>query len=140
MKVLVTKPFAYSSDGARVTNQFVAGDEPDLNEECIAGLESEGFITVGLPAAPVVKKARDANAPATTADLKQAVAELELEEAEDPDLAKVPVPSDHVIPDDWRQIKWFGLKALAQKIAGRDVVDSNDARAIVETELAARQG
>lgn len=136
MKVLVTKPFAYSATGLTVTHQFVAGDEPDVNESCVEGLMSEGFITFDLPPAEIAAKARRSAPPQTVTEIvaamKEAVAEIKT--------AAVKAPVDGVtIPSDWRQIKWFGLKSLAQKIAGRDVVDSDDARAIVEAELAARQ-
>lgn len=131
MKVLVTKPFAYSATGLTVTHQFVAGDEPDVNESCVEGLMREGFITFDLPPAEIAAKAKKSAPPQTVVALREAVSELETEAR---------APGDGVtIPSDWRQIKWFGLKSLAQKIAGRDVVDADDARAIVEAELVARQ-
>jgi len=42
------------------------------------------------------------------------------------------------IPEDWKSMKWFALKALAEKIAGRDVKDSDDAKAVVEAEFTKR--
>lgn len=42
------------------------------------------------------------------------------------------------IPDDWKSMKWFALKALAEKVAGREVKDSDDAKAVVEAEVTRR--
>lgn len=49
MKVLVLKPFPYAADGINPT-QLEEGDEPEVRDELVAGLEQEGFIVVGLPA------------------------------------------------------------------------------------------
>lgn len=140
MKVLVTKPFAYSATGLTVTHQFVAGDEPDVNESCVEGLIKEGFITVDLPPADIAKAAKEADAPQTVAALQEAVASITSIAADGMAVDAADYELGVVIPDNWRQIKWFGLKSLAQKIAGRDVVDSDDARAIIEAELLKRAG
>jgi hypothetical protein len=42
------------------------------------------------------------------------------------------------IPDNWRTMKWFALKSFAEKIAGREIADSDEAKAVVETEIARR--
>jgi hypothetical protein len=48
-KVIVLKPFNYSPDGLKSV-RYVEGDEPELKDSVIEGLEKEGFIVVGLPA------------------------------------------------------------------------------------------
>ncbi len=54
----------------------------------------------------------------------------------DPALAKDSV--DHAIPDDWRSMKWFALKALAEKISGAAVADAAKAKSVIEAALARR--
>ena len=42
------------------------------------------------------------------------------------------------IPENWPSLKWFGLKALAEKIAGKEVAKAPEAKSIIEQELARR--
>lgn len=42
------------------------------------------------------------------------------------------------IPDDWRALKWFALKSLAEKVKGAPVANADEARVAIEAELAAR--
>lgn len=138
MKVLVTKPFAYSANGIATTHRFVAGDEPDLNNECVDGLLREGFITVDLPPAEQAAKAKMDAVPQTVAALKEAIVSVASVVADGETVNSAGYELGVAIPDNWRSLKWFGLKSLARKIAGRDVADSDDARAIIEAELAKR--
>ncbi|PDT77187.1 hypothetical protein CO675_11650 [Bradyrhizobium sp. C9] len=39
------------------------------------------------------------------------------------------------IPENWAKLKWFALKALAEKIFGKPVAGTDEARTIVQAEL-----
>jgi hypothetical protein len=136
MKVLVAKPFPYSADGLRVTDYFSVGDEPDINEAVVPGLESEGYIVVNrvAPASAVVEASPELEmfpAPVTEPE-KPAEAPIGSPEAPKADVVQ--------IPDDWRSMKWFKLKTLASKISGIDVKSPEEAKGLIEAELAKRAG
>lgn len=42
------------------------------------------------------------------------------------------------IPDDWRALKWFALKSLAEKVKNAPVANADEARIAIEAELGAR--
>lgn len=42
------------------------------------------------------------------------------------------------IPDDWRALKWFALKSLAEKVKNGPVANADEARIAIEAELGAR--
>lgn len=84
------------------------GSEPYIRDELVAGLEQEGFVVVGLP-------------PTT------------------PKQTSAPTSDDVVvIPDDWAGLKPAALKALAGKIAGREIRDAEEARNAIAAEIEAR--
>lgn len=58
MKALVLKSFKYGADGRNAV-LLTAGEEAEINDELIAGLKKEGFITTDEP-----KKAVEAKTPA----------------------------------------------------------------------------
>lgn len=50
--------------------------------------------------------------------------------------AEATAPID--IPDDWRALKWFALKSLAEKVKNAPVANADEARIAIEAELGAR--
>jgi len=122
MKVLVLKPFPWSPDGARIQH-LAADDEPDIQDDLVAGLKAEGFIATkgvsrpAIPAAPPVAKV----APPPVVPPPEAKVASAIE-----------------IPATWEALQWFSLKKLAEEISGGPVVNKVAAGAVVTAELARR--
>lgn len=131
MQCLVVKPFPYSADGLKTTHRFVEGDEPDLPEAAVESLEIGGYVVIGLPppSAEIVGGGVDAETGDGTQDESETIAE---------EMLPLVSPDEVSIPPDWRSMKWFALKALAEKIKGSDVAGSDEARAVIESKLSQR--
>jgi hypothetical protein len=127
----VTKQFFGVPDGEVYPRGFVDGDEVvgDLAKvaieegwaEKISGDEAVSMLPSAPSAtvAPVEAEGLSTASIVAGADASGAAAAIE-------------------IPDDWKTMKWFALKALAEKIAAREVKDSDDAKAVVEAEVTRR--
>lgn len=108
MKVLVARRFPYAANGLK-SIWLEEGDEPDIRDELIPGLEQEGFIVVDLPLTDEQKAAAAAAARAAIA-----------------------------IPDDWQTMHKTSLKSLAGKLSGTKVEDADEALKVVGAEVEAR--
>lgn len=109
MWVKVLKPFRYAPDGMRV-RELSSGDVLQVHDDLIEGLHAEGLI--------------------------EAAEEGEIEAAA---TGAVLVAEPVEIPDDWADLHWFKLRALARKLnAGAPPKDKAAAKALVEAELARR--
>lgn len=131
MKVLVLKPFKYSPDGI-ASVAYAEGDEPDLKDEVIDGLEQEGYIVVGLPTpseVAVTEVVPAADAAPVTAVILEPGTTAEPAASSAPAAAAVPTPE---IPKNWHSLKLPARKALASKIAGREITTSDEANAVIE--------
>lgn len=109
MSAVVVTPFPGVRDGETNPTQFVEGDVID-------GDLAETAVKYGL-AVPEGSEGAD------TAGAGN-------------DGGKVVVVDGQVeIPDNWPKLKWFALKALAEKIFGKPVAGTDEARTIVQAEV-----
>lgn len=159
MKVKVLKSFPYSKDGVN-SKYLQAGDDGDINPGHFAGLSAEGFVAA-LDGAAEQSKSTDVTAASTTvvaADVAVSVAanveagesfqavraalvesETELGAVADTlEDERVACLDAIEIPENWEKLKFFGLKALAEKISGADVKDAASAKAAIRAELERR--
>jgi len=108
MLVKVIKAFSYAHDHVNLV-PLVAGQIVDIDEGVVEGLFIEKFID-----------------------------EATAEEIEAAQSGAVVVPAPVEIPDDWRDLKWFQLQALARRLGAGASVNKATATALIEAELAAR--
>ena len=135
MRANVVRAFPYSLDGINTLYAEV-NKGIDLPEAMVKSLMSEGFLSEvvgGKPSKPIVGD----EVHISPTDNIPAPSGIAVAEGIKPQVTGDAAP-DVAIPENWRTAKWFTLKSLAQKIAGRDVADSDDARGVIEAELARR--
>lgn len=141
MRASVTQPFDGVVDGEIYGRRIEVGEE--INGDLAAAAVGAGWavdMDTTLNSAEIDEKT------AKTVEKTQISSEIDEKNAEKTALQgeKSVVletserPALTEIPADWKSMKWFALKALAEKIAGREVKDSDDAKALVEAEVSRR--
>jgi hypothetical protein len=97
VQVKVLNQFPYGDDGIHAV-MLLAGETHEIHEELIKGLEAEGFVErVGGRSAPKLPKP---NGPGENGSTRPGETKVD------------PV----VIPEDWQQLPFMALRALATKI------------------------
>jgi len=109
MRIVVIRAFAFAEDGIN-GRLLAAGAEVEVAERFVPGLEREGY----------VRRATSASPPAPSAEPKEDPASVE-------------------IPEDWRDLKWNELAALAAKVSDAKIVNKVSAIAAIEAELERRE-
>lgn len=160
MKVRVIKEFPYAPDGYGVVVVRPGPDLVEIKDVVVPGLVAEGFIQVDeqvpggtAPAkveAEVLKdieeKIIEGYLKNITEPTREVVAEVldvagfQPVETAATEAALTPPEIKIEIPADWKSMKWFALKALAESISGADVKTSQEARIVIEGELQKRAG
>lgn len=107
----ILKPFEFSRDGIS-TVQAYEDTEIDVPDALVRGLFFEGYVGEPDPVEPVHTK----------------------------DLGDAPenkaVPAD--IPEDWRELHWQQIRAIAVQFTSDPIQGKDEAVAVIEAELARR--